>query len=71
MMKVVGFILLLFVLPVGLIATVLVFASIRVHAKVAPCIVYEVKPVTLYEGTYYDVQFPWSEQCKVRYSEKP
>lgn len=67
--KVIGFILLLFVLPLGLIGLVILVASIKPHAKTAPCIVYEVKPVTLYQGTYFDLVFPVGEQCKVRYKD--
>lgn len=70
MAKLIGFFVLIIVLPLGLIALIALLFSLRFHAAAAPCIRQETKAVTIWQGKYVDISVPFATHCVQRYSGK-
>lgn len=69
MAKLIGFILLIVVLPLGLIALAVLLLSLHFHTASAPCIRQETKAVTIWQGKYLDVVVPFATTCVERYTD--
>lgn len=68
-MKILGAIVLMFLIPVAIVGLVAIIISIRPHEAAAPCIKSTVEEVTLLQTKYFDLRYPIAQRCLERFTQ--